>query len=100
MTPESRVKKAIKTLLTEFAADHPVWWFMPVPGRLSRAGIPDFICCVNGKFLAIEAKAANGKTTTIQELTLQRITSAKGTAVVVTPSDLGNLRNLLEDLCV
>ena len=56
-TPEGKVKTAIKSVLK----DEGVYYFMPRGTLLGRRGVSDFICCVNGKFLAIEAKAGANK---------------------------------------
>lgn len=82
MTPEARVKNAVKKLLTE----HGVWYFMPVSNGMGRHGIPDIICCVRGHFMAIECKAGKGgkgKPTALQEREMERIVAAGGDALVV-----------------
>jgi Holliday junction resolvase len=79
MTPEARVKNAVKKLLTE----HGVWYFMPVSNGMGRHGIPDVICCVNGHFLAIECKAGKGVATALQQREMERIGAAGGDAMVV-----------------
>lgn len=53
MTPEGRVKAQIKKLLKI----HDVWYYCPMQNGYGKVGIPDFICCFNGRFVAIEAKA-------------------------------------------
>jgi hypothetical protein len=58
---------------------------MPVAGPFAVHGIPDFICCWGGKFLAIEAKAP-GKLATLtvhQKRKIEGIQAANGIAVVV-----------------
>lgn len=47
-------------------------------------GIPDIIACINGRFLAFEVKTETGKLTKLQEITMQKIKSAKGQAFKVT----------------
>lgn len=79
MTPESRVKNAVKRLLTE----RGVWYFMPVSNGMGRHGIPDIICCVAGRFMAIECKAGSNKPTALQEREMERIVAAGGEAFVV-----------------
>lgn len=79
MTPEGRVKAAVKKLLVQ----EGVYYFMPVSNGMGRHGIPDIICCVNGRFLAIECKANGGKPTALQEREMQNIAKAHGIAVVV-----------------
>lgn len=62
MGPEERVKHAVKKLLNE----RGVWFYMPVQNGMGVVGIPDFICCYKGAFMAIETKRPN-KTPTTQE---------------------------------
>ena len=77
-TPEGKVKNEIKKVLTK----RGVWFFMPVAGPFGRHGIPDFICCYKGNFLAIEAKAPKGQPTELQLETLSQISSADGWTVI------------------
>jgi len=80
-TPEGRVKAAVKRWLTE----RGIYYFMPAANGFGRAGIPDFVCCWNGRFLAIETKAP-GKarnTTWMQEQEIQSIRATGGVALVV-----------------
>ena len=81
MTPEGKVKAAVKRWLVE----RGIWFFMPPANGYGRAGIPDFICCWNGRFLAIETKAP-GKarnTTTMQDREIQLIRATGGAALVI-----------------
>ena len=52
-------------------------------GMYGTAGIPDIIACINGRFFAFEVKTETGKTTKIQDATMQRIKNAKGQAFTV-----------------
>ena len=45
--------------------------------------MPDIICCVNGRFLAIECKAGDNKPTVLQQRELKAIADAGGSALVV-----------------
>jgi hypothetical protein len=80
-TPEGAVKRAVKKRLKELG----VYYFMPVQNGLGRVGIPDFICCYKGRFIAIETKrpGARDKTTPNQDREIAAINSAGGVAVVV-----------------
>lgn len=94
MTPEGAVKTAIKRLLVA----EGVYYFMPVSNGMGRHGIPDFICCVDGCFLAIEAKAGKGKTTALQERELQCIRDAGGHALVVREDGIDALRLYIQTI--
>jgi hypothetical protein len=53
-------------------------------GQYGTGGLPDIICCINGRFIAFEVKTPDGKLTKLQEVMLQRITDAGGEAYKVT----------------
>ena len=61
-TPEVKVKKQIRKLLETSGA----YYAMPMGTGYGSSGVPDFLCCVNGKFVAIEAKAGKGEVTALQ----------------------------------
>lgn len=52
-------------------------------GMYGTAGIPDIICCMDGRFFAFEVKNESGKATKLQEATIKKIRDAGGTAAVV-----------------
>ena len=86
-TPESLVKKRIRKVFEE----EGVYYAMPIGTGYGNAGVPDFLCCVGGKFLAIEAKAGKGKTTALQDAHLARIEECGGTALVVNENNISLL---------
>lgn len=80
-TPEGAVKRRIREWLRSKGA----WFFCPVSNGMGVHGVPDFICCINGKFVAIEAKAPGrrGNTSALQDKQIMGIHQAGGVAVVV-----------------
>jgi hypothetical protein len=91
-TPESKVKAKIKTILKA----NNVYYAMPIGTGYGNSGVPDFLCCVNGHFLGIEAKAGKGTTTALQEKNIQQIKDAGGTAAVINEDTLGYLEQLIQ----
>lgn len=91
-TPEAAVKAAVKKILTEMGIYH----FMPASNGMGRAGIPDIICCYDGRFLAIECKAGSGKTTALQDRELAAIRDARGMAYVVNETNIQELKEKLQ----
>lgn len=91
-TPEAKVKAKIKKLL----AEHNVYYAMPIGSTFGNSGVPDFLCCINGYFLAIEAKAKGNKPTALQEKHLKDIREAGGTAIVVDENNLDYLETIIE----
>lgn len=81
MTPEGKVKALCKRVLTS----HNVWYYMPVQNGMGVIGIPDFICCWKGRFLAVECKAPGkiSSTTPNQKNRISEINDHGGTAIVV-----------------
>jgi len=74
-TPESKVKAKLDAMLKQ----EGVWYFSPQAGPYGRAGIPDRIAIVEGRFVGIECKADKSKKPTkLQERCGQDITNAGG----------------------
>lgn len=90
-TPEALVKKRIRKILDTTAT----YYAMPIGTGYGNSGVPDFICCSNGHFLAIEAKAGKGKTTALQNAHIERIQQAGGTAVIINEQNIDTLPALL-----
>jgi hypothetical protein len=91
-TLEGRVKDAVKKLLKE----RGIWFYMPVQNGMGVVGIPDFICCENGHFLAIETKAPGkrGNLTPNQEHRIMEIHASGGAALVV--DDVSQLKEYFD----
>jgi hypothetical protein len=91
--PEEKVKAIIKQYLNSLPL---CYWFMPPSNGFGRAGIPDFVGTINGKFFAIEAKAEGGQVTALQARELDRINSMGGYAIVVKGIEQAKQLNLTE----
>lgn len=79
-TPEGKVKDKIKKILKE----HNIYYAMPMGTGFGHAGVPDFLCCHKGRFLAIEAKAdENSKITALQMRQLNEVEAAEGRSWIV-----------------
>jgi pantoate kinase len=92
-TPEAKVKAKIKAILKA----HNIYYAMPIGTGYGNSGVPDFLCCVNGKFLAIEAKAGNGKTTALQEKNLKQIKEAGGITAVIYETNVAYLEKWVKE---
>lgn len=93
MTPEGKVKAAVKKELKA----RGIFFFLPVSNGMGQVGIPDFICCCQGMFLAIETKAPGkrGNTTANQDRVIKEIIGADGIAIVI--DDVAQLQEFLEN---
>ncbi len=64
---------------------------MPIGTGYGNSGVPDFLCCVYGYFIAIEAKAGNGTTTALQEKNLTNVRESGGVALVINETNLADI---------
>jgi Holliday junction resolvase len=90
-TPESKVKKQVVEVLKR----EGVYYFYPVTGGFGRSGVPDIICCLNGRFFGIECKAGTNKPTALQEAEMARIRLAGGKTLVVNETNLNEVKELV-----
>jgi Holliday junction resolvase len=72
------------------------YYFYPATGGYGSSGVPDIVCCLNGRFIGIECKAGKGKTTALQDKNLHEIREAGGTALVVNEENVDQLTKILE----
>ena len=78
MTPEGKVKEKVKALLKQYGC----YWHMPVQNGMGAPSL-DLICCIKGKYFAIETKAPGKKPTPRQEHTMLEIQRAGGKCFVI-----------------
>ena len=83
MTPEGKVKGALKKYLTSLGED--CWYYCPVPTGYGKRGVPDFIICYKGYFMGVETKRAKGGTSQVwQDDQQEQIRTAGGISGRVT----------------
>lgn len=71
------------------------WFFKHWAGPYSPSGIPDIICCVNGKFVGIEVKADDGHASELQKRNIDLINKSNGIGLIIYPKDFEMLKSLL-----
>ena len=57
LSKEKDVKREIRKILDRIN----IWYYMPPASVYGRRGIPDFVCCLHGAFVGIEAKSPKMK---------------------------------------
>lgn len=92
-TPEAKVKAKIKAILKE----HNIYYAMPIGTGYGNSGVPDFLCCVSGFFVAIEAKAGKGVATALQLKNLDEIDRSGGYAMIIREDNLQYLTNIINE---
>jgi len=86
-TPEGRVKAAVDRILKR----HGAYYVKPVSRGFGRAGVPDYLVCFMGKFLAIECKGSDKLPTPLQQVQLGLIHKAGGATYVAHPDSVAGL---------
>lgn len=84
MSPtETAFKNRIRPVLSGLANT----WAVKIQ-QLSISGTPDFLLCVNGRFVALELKRdAKARVTALQKHALQKIAAAGGLSLVAYPDN-------------
>jgi len=79
MATEQQIQKKILTMLEQ---DYDAYTTKVVTA--SKAGVPDILCCIEGRFVAIEVKKPESKNNVskLQEYNLTRIEQRGGIAMV------------------
>lgn len=88
---EKPFENKIKRLLDSLGAYHVKYFGC----GFTQAGVPDVLASLNGRFVAIEVKADNGKPSPLQIHNIQKIRESGGIALVAYPKDFDALRALL-----
>jgi hypothetical protein len=91
MTPEGKVKEKIDAVLRKL----DIYYFKPRGTTLGRAGIPDYVCCFKGIFIAIEAKANGNKLSALQYQEGINIAKHGGKFFVVNETNVDELEGWL-----
>lgn len=87
---ENKIKAYLKSIGAYFVKTHG--------DRFSRVGTPDILACVNGKFVAIEVKAANGKPSKLQIYHIEQIIKSGGIGYILYPKDWELFKYHMEQL--
>lgn len=83
--PESRRQRRIQRELKKQVGG---WWFKVHGGPFQKAGVPDLVGCVEGRFFALEVKEPGEEPTKLQAETMKKIRLAGGTSYPVeTPEE-------------
>jgi hypothetical protein len=92
-TPEKKVKRKVMEQLKMIKA----YTVTPMTGGYGNSGVPDVLCCYEGRFIGIECKANGGKPTALQIHNLNSIEIAGGIALLINESNVDNLTDMIEE---
>lgn len=82
VTPEGKVKEAVKKLLKE----HGAYYHMPVQNGMGAPAL-DFHVCHNGRYAGIETKAKGQPATVRQQRTMREIMLSGGSLFLIDSTD-------------
>lgn len=88
-------EKAFEKQVKEFLKDQGCWVLKTWSNGIQREGVPDLLVCVNGWFVGVELKAANGKPSALQLWNIEQIRAADGIAIVLYPDQFENFKHLI-----
>ena len=95
MASEKQFENRVKKFLKDSGCYFIKYWG---GGEFTKAGVPDILCCCNGRFLGIEIKAPNGKPSPLQIHNLKKIDEAGGYGVLLYPKDFDEFKMLIQNL--
>lgn len=93
MGEEKNFEKHIRNYLSSIGG----WSVKFFANSYTTRGIPDLLCCVNGKFLGIEVKATNGRPSKLQEITIEQIKNAGGYGIILYPQNFEDFKRWIEN---
>ena len=85
----------VKKKVVDYLKSLGVYYFFPVASGYMRNGVPDIVCCIKGKFIAIECKAGKNTTTAIQDKNIAQIQANGGIAMVVNEDNLDEMKEVV-----
>jgi len=93
-TPEGRVKAKVRDIFKKYGV-----YYCHIPGTaFGKGGAPDYICCVNSIFLAVECKAGEGKQTELQKIEQYKIRKSSGRYALINERNLDVLESFIQEL--
>lgn len=92
--PETLFKEKFNARLKEIDKQYGNLWWVKTQ-QVTIRGTPDILLCVNGTFIAIELKSAEGEASPLQRHNLEQIKRAKGHGLVVFPENAANALELI-----
>lgn len=90
---EEWTKGEIKKILK--AHGKHIHYFMPSASMFGKAGAHDFICCISGRFVSIEAKKGSNKPTDLQIDFANDVQMAGGVSLCINEKNLAECTSIV-----
>ena len=88
-------EKNFENKIKAFLKENGCWHVKFFANAYTKAGVPDILACINGRFVAIEVKAPNGKPSELQLYNIEEIKKSGGIAMVLYPKDFDAFKNIV-----
>ena len=86
-------ESAFQKKVIAFIKSLPRTWIVNIwGGGFMKAGIPDLLICINGKFMALELKREGGVVSPLQERNIRLINEAGGIGIILFPDDFDEFK--------
>ena len=85
--------------IIEYLESVDAYVFKHNASAISKAGVPDIICCYKGLFIGVEVKKDNkSKPTELQKYNLNKINKCGGVGIVLRPDKFELFKELIKGL--
>lgn len=91
-------EKNFESKVKHFLKENGAWFVKFFANRMTKVGVPDLLVCLNGRFIGIEVKAANGRPSDLQVWNIEKIRQAGGYAFVLYPSAWDDFKKFIYEL--
>lgn len=91
-------EKDFEAEVKEYITSVGGWWFKVWGNAFTRNGVPDLLCCINGRFFGIELKSSTGEPSKLQEREVALIKSAGGISGIYYPKDFDKLKEEIQEV--
>lgn len=91
-------EKLFEVKIKKFLKDNGCYYVKYFGCTFTQAGVADILACVNGKFVAIEVKAENGKPSELQKYHQEQVKKSGGIAYILYPKDFEQFKKDITQL--
>lgn len=95
MASEKQFENKVKQFLKDEGCYFIKYWG---GGTFTKTGVPDILCCCNGRFIGIELKGEKGKPSDLQLYNIRKIAEAGGIGLILYPKDFDYFKNLIRSI--
>lgn len=93
-------EKTYEEKIKKYLSSYFKWHVKFFANRNTKSGIPDLICNMSGRFMAIEVKGEGGKKSELQERNVQLINQDGGIAFFTWPHQWEDTQSILSYICL